>query len=252
MVEQRDEDAVEQQILKTDKRVPVFNLPTLLIALIAVMGLIHIVRDFFLSIDQDNWLVFTFAFIPLRYVSDFSQQNYEWLWSPLTYSFLHGSYEHLIFNVLWLTIFAAPVLRRIGGMRFILLFIASSAVSAFGYGAVHQWQMMVLVGASGVVSAMMGAACRFAFSSSNQRYGRELAHLNPRLSIIAAFRDRTVTFFIAMWLAGNLLVAFGIPLVGESSGNIAWEAHLFGFGFGFLTFRFFDVRHRHEDVVAYK
>ena len=195
MVEKHDGDMSEQLNLETDKRVPVFNLPKLLIVLIAALGLIHIVRDVILSVDEDNWVVFTFAFIPLRYVSDFSQQNYEWLWSPLTYSFLHGSYEHLIFNVLWLTIFAAPVLRRIGPMRFVLLFIASSAVSAFGYGAVHDWQMMVLVGASGVVSAMMGAACRFAFSSSNQRYGRELSHLNPRLSIIDAFRDRTVVFF---------------------------------------------------------
>ena len=248
MVEKHDGDMSEQLNLETDKRVPVFNLPKLLFVLIAALGLIHIVRDVILSVDEDNWVVFTFAFIPLRYVSDFSQQNYEWLWSPLTYSFLHGSYEHLIFNVLWLTIFAAPVLRRIGPMRFVLLFIASSAVSAFGYGAVHDWQMMVLVGASGVVSAMMGAACRFAFSSSNQRYGRELSHLNPRLSIIDAFRDRTVIFFVAMWLLGNLLVAFGIPLVGESSGNIAWEAHLFGFAFGFSTFLFFDVRlHNYND-----
>lgn len=222
---------------------PVFNLPGLLLILLALIIGVHLLRYFVLSQDMDAWLIFTFTFIPARYVEPFATQNYEWLWSPLTYSFLHGSFEHLIFNGLWLMAFGAPVLRRIGNLRFLLLWVISSAASAFAHGYLNGWEMSVLVGASGVISALMGAACRFVFAAPGRGYPMALGHLNPRLSIAEALSSRTVQIFVGLWLLGNLLIAFGVPLIGEGS-TIAWDAHIGGFLIGFLLFDLFDTKSR--------
>ena len=57
--------------------------------------------------------LFTFGFIPARYTIPLAQQGLEWLWTPVTYSFLHGGVEHILFNGLWLMAFGAPVARRL-------------------------------------------------------------------------------------------------------------------------------------------
>jgi membrane associated rhomboid family serine protease len=102
----------------------------------------------------------------------------------------------------------------------------------------------VLIGASGVISGLMGSACRFAFPP--ERRVPLPAHLNPRLSIPQAFRSRTVAMFMLFWFVGNILIAVGIPLVGAGSQPIAWDAHIGGFIFGFLLFDVFD---RHPPQV---
>ncbi len=93
----------------------------------------------------------------------------------------------------------------------------------------------------------MGAACRFAFPAMDgRRVGMRQAHLNPRLSIPASLRSRTVVAYIVMWIVGNALVAFGITIVGDSAQPVAWDAHIGGFLFGFLLFSLFDRQPRIE------
>ena len=219
---------------------PVFNLPTALVVTLAVLVGVHVVSTYMLSDDGYGWFVFTFGFIPARYALALSEQGLEWLWTPVTYSLLHGGIEHLLFNGLWLMAFGAPVLRRIGTVRFLVLWCVSSAVSAFGHALLNWGDVTVLIGASGVVSALMGAACRFAFPSGGARYNPAFGHLLPRQSILEALSNRTVLIFTLMWLLGNVLIAFGIPLVGDVGGEVAWDAHIFGFLLGFLFFGLFD------------
>jgi membrane associated rhomboid family serine protease len=236
-----DEDRIEPQAGgRIGQSQPVFNLPSLLVYILAAMVLIHLARAFVLSRPQDGWLIFTFSFIPARYVEPLSIQGYEFLWSPITYSLLHDSFNHLIFNGLSLMAFGAPVLRRIGSRKFIALFVISSAAAAFGYATVNDWQPTFLIGASGVVSALMGAACRFVFVGRGGGYNMALGHLNPRLTISQALSNRTVQIFAGLWFVSNLLIAFGIPIIGMDAGNIAWDAHIAGFLIGFLCFDLFD------------
>jgi membrane associated rhomboid family serine protease len=99
-----------------------------------------------------------------------------------------------------------------------------------------------MIGASGVVSALMGAACRFAFPPERRGTAFPPAHLNPRLSILEALRSRTVLMFVLFWFLVNILIAFGIPLIGDGAQEVAWDAHIGGFLFGFLLFSLFDKR----------
>ncbi|NLR96148.1 rhomboid family intramembrane serine protease [Rhizobium sp. P38BS-XIX] len=244
---QEPEDPRPQQ-----QRVPAFNLPPVILGSLAVLVAVFAIMNVpSWSDDTLNWLYFTFSFIPARYAFPLSQQGLEWLWTPLTYSLLHGGIEHIVFNSLWLMVFAAPVARRIGTLRYVIFWIFSSAASAFLHAALYWGDQTLLIGASGVVSALMGAACRFAFPAMDgRRVSMGQAHRNPRLTVLQSLRSRTVVAYIIMWVAGNALVAFGITLVGDSSQPVAWDAHIGGFLFGFLLFALFDRQPREEEPEA--
>jgi membrane associated rhomboid family serine protease len=231
--DRQDQDGPDNQ------STPVFNLPGILVLTIALLAALYVVEAFLLTEDAQTFLLFELAFTPLRYDYPLSEQGLQWLWTPVTYSWLHGGIEHLAFNALWLTAFGAPVVRRIGTLRYVLFWIFSAAASAFFHAALHWGQETLLIGASGVVSALMGAACRFAFPARGG-YDRSHGHLYPRQSVLGALRNRTVLIFTAIWFLGNILIAVGLPLVDAGGGEIAWDAHIGGFLFGFLFFALFD------------
>ncbi|CAN7605180.1 rhomboid family intramembrane serine protease [Rhizobium sp. LjRoot30] len=221
---------------------PALNLPAAVTAAIVIILAVYVLGAYVLSADARDTMFFYGGFIPARYNYPLSEQGLEWLWTPLTYSFLHGGVEHLGFNALWLAAFGAPVVRRIGTARFVVFWVVSSVASAALYLGLHWNEASLLIGASGVISALMGAACRFAFPPDHRRRAREV-HLYPRLSIGDSLRSRTVAMFMLMWFIGNVIFALGIPLLGDI-GNVAWEAHIGGFLFGFLLFALFDPMQR--------
>lgn len=223
------------------RREPAFNLPGSLVFVLGLLTLIHVVRTYFLSASADEYVLLTFGFIPGRYAIPFAEQDLGWLWSPVTYSLLHGSWEHLIFNAFWMVAFGAPVVRRIGVVRFFLFWLLSAVAAVAFHSALHWGAMILVVGASGVVSGLMGAAARFVFSPSG-RISRQFAHLNRRLTIAEALSNRSVLVFSGIWFLTNFLIGFG-QIFGsvDGGGAIAWEAHIGGFLFGFLCFPLFDV-----------
>jgi membrane associated rhomboid family serine protease len=233
------EDAGEDVLQEEAQSQPVFNLPRSLVVTIVLLAVIYAVDAYLLSEDMQTSVMVWFAFWPLRYIYPLTLEDPAWLWTPVTYSLLHGNIQHIGFNALWLTAFGAPVVRRIGTLRYILFWILSAAAAAFFHAMLNWGSATLLIGASGVVSALMGAACRFAFPPRGG-YDRTYGHLYPRQSIFGVFRNRTVVIFTLMWLLGNVLIAVGLPLMGGDIGEIAWDAHIGGFLFGFLLFQLFD------------
>lgn len=198
-----DEHSVEPQPATEPttkpQREPAFNLPGPVLASLAVLIAIYAVQTLLLSDNAIDWLFFNFGFIPLRYATSLAEQGLQPFWTPLTYSLLHGSIEHILFNSLWLMAFGTPVARRIGAGRYLVFWILSSAAAAALHAALNWGSPAPLVGASGVISGLMGAACRFVFPP--ERRPNRAAHLNPRLSVIETFRSRTVLMFIIFWFA---------------------------------------------------
>lgn len=221
-------------------REPAFNLPAGLVGVLVVLVAIHAVRTYLLPRSIDEELIFNFAFLPARYDHPLAEQSLAWLWSPITYSLLHGSWDHLIFNGFWMVAFGAPVIRRIGIARLAVFWCLSAVAAVALHIAFHWGDMAVVVGASGVVAGLMGAAARFVFSPSG-RISRQFAHLNRRLTVGEALSNRSVVFFAGIWFLTNLLIGLGVFAFGGAA-SIAWEAHIGGFLFGFLLFGFFDPR----------
>ncbi len=221
---------------------PVFNLPPVITALFLALVVTHLCRVYLLSDSQDHDLLVTFSFIPARYGPAFDFMDWAWLWSPVTYSFLHGGWEHLLLNGIWLCVFGTPVARRLGVVPFLAMSIASSVVAAFTFRAFHPDQVLFLMGASGVISALTGAASRFAFGDGNRMLVRDPALL-PRLGIVEALQNRSVLMFTAVWFIGNVVLSAGGGFADSAAAPVAWEAHLGGFLFGFLCFPLFDRGH---------
>ena len=221
------------------RREPMFNLPQIIVWALALLWIIHLGRDWLLTRQQDLMVIIQGGFIPLRYAIDAADQGLAWVWTPVTYSLLHDGFTHLIVNSIFLMAFASLVARRIGTGRFLILWLFSAVASAAVYGLVNQHSNIPMIGASGVISAMMGAAARFAFPK-NGRFNRLNGHLLPLQSLQEALSNKTVLVWVAVWFGISALTALGLHAGVDVEAQIAWEAHLGGFVFGFLLFPLFD------------
>ena len=173
------------------------------------MVAVQVARDMLLSDEQNVWLIVNGAFITQRYLFSFADQNFAYFTSPITYSFIHGGYGHLAVNSLWLAAFGAVVARRLGVVRFTVFWALSALASVAFFAALNWGQAIPVVGASGVVSALMGAAARFAFPLGG-RFNREKAHFLPRQSFSDVLQNRTVLVYLGFWFVISLLPAIGV------------------------------------------
>ncbi len=153
---------------------------------------------------------------------------------------MHGSIAHIALNMnIWLAAFGSPLAARIGPLRMALFWVVTSIAAVMTHYAVYPDSTAPLVGASGAVSGMMGAAARFGFRRSPLR--NSAAFVGDILPIGVALRMRTVLVFLGVWFVTNMLT--GLLSVGvDNSATIAWEAHIGGFLVGFFGISLFDRR----------
>jgi membrane associated rhomboid family serine protease len=213
-------------------REPVFNIPAIVIALIAICAVVHLVRVYVLTLDQDIALLIRAAVIPVRYSGVFDIDVWAFT-SPFTYTVLHGGVAHLVINMVWLAAFGTPLANRMGAWRFAAFWAVTGLAAAALHYALHPLDQAPLIGASGAISGMMGAAARFGFRMQ-RRDGRS-AFGGPPLPIAEVLRMRGVLTFLAVWMVVNLVTGLLGAMPGE--GSIAWEAHIGGFVAGFLGVR---------------
>ncbi|RDJ27465.1 rhomboid family intramembrane serine protease [Bosea caraganae] len=165
------------------------------------------------------------------------------LWTLLSYGLLHGSWVHLISNVIWFAAFGSPVARRLGPVRFLNLM----ALATIGGALLHWWSreldVLPLVGASAAISGAMAAAIRFVFSPG-LRFGSladdAVVRAIPAERLGQIWQNPRALLFILIWFVTNFLFGAGlIPILGEDA-SIAWEAHIGGFVVGLLLFPLLD------------
>ncbi len=230
-------------------REPIFNLPPVIIASVALLGVIHAIRVWLLSPDQEGWVIAAFSFVPVRITMP-STFGFDWpgglagdVWTFVTYAFLHADWMHFGVNALWLAAFGTPLARRFGALRFTLFSLIGAAGGAALHLALDPNSVQPLVGASAAISAQMAAAARFAFSPGGRLGGvgvaRDADH-RPALSIAEMIRSRRVMTFLIVWFVFNLLFGLLFTPPGIQSSQIAWDAHLGGFIVGLLFFPIFD------------
>jgi membrane associated rhomboid family serine protease len=97
-------------------------------------------------------------------------------------------------------------------------------LASLGFALVHPRDTVVLVGASGAVSGLMGAASR-------------MIGIRPATAALAPFTSPTVVGFAVSWIVINgLMAVLGAPgfAAGAGGAPVAWEAHLFGYAAGLL------------------
>lgn len=147
-------------------------------------------------------------------------------WETLfTALFLHAGWGHALMNAAFALAFASPTARlfgtgALGSLVFLVFYLLCGALSSLGFAAFHWGSPQLLVGASGAVSGLMGAAAR----------------ITPGRHVLGGLLSRQVLGMGGAWLAVNLIIALigGALLPGADGAAVAWEAHLAGFAAGVL------------------
>ena len=196
------------------------NLPRMTAILIGVSVAVQIVLAA-APFQWEGWAFINLGFIPARYTLD-SGLQWQDLAGPVTHQFLHGGLAHILINMIMLAAFGAGVERVIGGTKLVILFLICGVAGAFAHLAVFPDSLSPVIGASGSISGLFGAALRVMARQSRQR-GQ-----NMRLLPIAG-----------IWIGMSLIIGFtGLPGTGEA--QIAWAAHIGGFIAGLALFGLFS------------
>ncbi|MEM9733795.1 MAG: rhomboid family intramembrane serine protease [Pseudomonadota bacterium] len=217
---------------------PAFNVPGVVLALVGAWLAIHGVERYVLTLEAAHWVTVRFSFIPIIYSMDWALLPL-WgmpFWSPVSHAFLHGDWGHAGSNSLFFLIFGTVVARRLGWLRFLVFFAFGAAAGAFGYWLGQGEPTIPMIGASGAISACLGASLRFAFHG---RFGSPENHLSPRLTLMGTLTNAKTLPFLLAWLATSAVFDSGIVAQAGDAG-IAWQAHLGGFLFGIAAFALFD------------
>ncbi len=147
------------------------------------------------------------------------------LYTLLSSMFLHGGWMHLIGNMLFLWVFADNIEAVIGTFNFILFYILGGIAAALVHVLTNPYSELPMVGASGAISAVMGA------------YLVMFPKSRIRVWILFLFTSAYVPalFFLGIWIAQQMVAGFGSLGLNTEEGGTAWFAHIGGFSFGFIV-----------------
>ena len=134
----------------------------------------------------------------------------------LTSMFLHGGWMHLIGNMLYLWVFGNNIEDVMGHARFLLFYCLCGAIAALSHAVTDAASQIPMVGASGAISAVLGAYLL----------------LFPRAHVLVLIPGIAMTrvpagIVLGMWFLTQLLS--GGMSMGAKGGGVAFFAHIGGF-----------------------
>lgn len=147
-----------------------------------------------------------------------------------TSMFMHGGIAHIFGNMLFLWIFGDNVEGALGHMKFAIFYILCGIGAAAGQIFIDVNSMVPMIGASGAIAGVLAAYML--------RYPRARIHTFVFLVIIFTTIKIPAFIVIGIWFATQVLSGIG-ALGVDTSGGVAWFAHIGGFITGVLLERFF-------------
>ena len=239
---------------------PIFNVPPVVLATVAALVIVHVVRVLMLSLDGENNFLLLFSFIPARYDDLLAGEPVPggWaagIWTFVTYSLIHADLMHLGLNAIWFLPFGTALARRLGPARFVTFLLVTAVAGAGAHLLTHLGEVFPMVGASAAISGTMAGTMRFAFQRGGPltqwRHQDEDSYRVPAASLAESFRDPRFLLFLGAWFGVNALFGVG-GLQLETGQTVAWQAHIGGFLAGLLLFSLFDPVERsvHFDEIA--
>jgi membrane associated rhomboid family serine protease len=213
--------------LKDD--IPTQTVPLITIGIIVLNVVVYIYQ---LSLPSERLEVFLFRYgaIPNHLTHPFFQvQSFPQTIPPaltiFTAMFLHGSFIHLLGNMLYLWIFGNNVEDFLGHGKFILFYMVSGFFAAFIHTFSDFNSSIPMIGASGAIAGILGAYL-ILFPRAN---------VSTLFIFIIFFKIIKVpaVLILGLWFLIQLLNA------GNEGGSVAWYAHVGGFLTGVFLIRSF-------------
>jgi membrane associated rhomboid family serine protease len=213
-------------LLPLKDNVPTRSFPIVTLGLILANTLVWL----FYELPNLDHAVNQLAYHPCEFEDSCRQVGEDWPLTAFTSMFMHGSWAHLIGNMLFLWIFGNNVEDALGRLRFLVFYLvggfAATALQTYvtlDYGSSGDAAIPNL-GASGAVSAVLG--------------GYFL--LLPRASVLTLvffflLREIPAFFFLGLWFLFQLWEGNFALQHPQEGGGVAFFAHIGGFVFGLLT-----------------
>ena len=212
--------------------VPTRHFPVVTVALIAANVLVWVLYqlpDLQGSVDE-------LAYHPCEVEDSCATVGQDWPLTSLTSMFMHGSWAHLLGNMLFLWIFGNNVEDALGRARYLLFYLAgglaataAQTVVTLGWGTALDGTIPN-VGASGAVSAVLGA------------YLLLLPRAKVLTVIFFVLREVPAVFFLGIWFLFQLVDGSAALMSPQEGGGVAFFAHIGGFVFGFLLVKLVQQR----------
>lgn len=144
------------------------------------------------------------------------------LLTPLTATLVHANLVHIGFNLLVFVWCGTAVERVIGKWELVVLYLIGAYAAALAQWAVDPTGMVPMIGASGAISAVMGA---FALSFGRAKRVSASPTINRWVNVVWLLVAWVVLQYMMGWLAGGQGYLLATP------------AHVGGFAAGLLLQR---------------
>jgi membrane associated rhomboid family serine protease len=219
-------------VLPLRDNVPTQRFAVVTVALIAANVLVWVLYQ----LPDLNGSVDELAYHPCEVEGSCPTVGQGWLLTALTSMFMHGSWAHLLGNMLFLWIFGNNVEDALGRVRYLLFYLAGGfAATATQTFVTLAWASdaeatIPNVGASGAVSAVLGA------------YLVLLPRAKVLTVIIFVLRELPAVFFLGIWFLFQLIDGSASLASPQEGGGVAFFAHIGGFVFGAATVKLLQVR----------
>jgi membrane associated rhomboid family serine protease len=139
----------------------------------------------------------------------------------VTSMFLHGSWSHIIGNMLYLWIFGDNVEDRCGHARFVVFYLLCGFAAGAGQILMNADSLIPTIGASGAIAGVMGAYFVL------YPHSRVLTFVPfPLFDVI----EVPTIFLLGFWFLMQLFNAGAVAAsAGTGGGGVAFAAHVVGF-----------------------
>jgi membrane associated rhomboid family serine protease len=171
-----------------------------------------------------NAFVNTWSAIPAEVVA-----GHHWI-TVLTSMFMHGSWLHIMGNMVFLWVFGPEIEDAMNPFRYLLFYLLGGLVAMLAQIAASPDSTVPNLGASGAIAAVMGA---FLVTYPRDEIRTLLFFfIFVRVTVIPA------ALLIGFWFLTQLFNAGAVATV--QTGGVAYLAHIGGFLFGTVTGRLFE------------
>lgn len=174
-------------------------------------------------LGQSEKAAFALGFIPLRvYIPAVAFPAVPAFLTPVTATLVHANLVHVGFNLLILLWCGSQVERVIGVSGLIVLYIVGAYAAAAAQWGVNPHGTVPVIGASGAISAVMGA------------YALSFGRAKPFTSNLRINRWINVAWLLVAWVVLQIMMGW----IGNQQGYLlATPAHVGGFAAGLLLQR---------------
>ena len=192
-------------------------------AVVTVAIILLNVWVFFKELTYGDRFVYHWSAIPIRIT-----HGNHWI-TLLTSMFMHGSWMHIIGNMIYLWAFGREIEDAMGSAKFLFFYLVGGIVAMMAQILGDPMSRIPSLGASGAIAAVMGA---FIITFPRDRIRTLLfIFIFIRITFIPA------VVVIGFWFVMQVMNLGSVATV--KTGGVAYLAHVGGFLFGVVTARLF-------------